>query len=114
MTVKKIILSLATSALLALPLLAGAQLPPVPTVTVTNFCDIILLLEQVVWVVFTAIAVVSFVLAGILFLTSQGSPDKVSAARGAVLWGVVGIVVGILAYAIIQIVGSALGSASSC
>ena len=113
MNIKKIALGVAYVGMMALPLLASAQfsnLPDTPTPTVVDFCSIINLLLQITWVVFTAIAVISFVVAGILFVTSQGSADKVAAARGAVLWGVVGIVVGILAYVIISIVASALGA----
>jgi len=56
--------------------------------------------------VFTIIAVVCFVIAGVLFLTAQGSPEKIQAARNAFLWGVAGVVVGVLAFTIISIVKS--------
>ena len=58
------------------------------------------------WILFTAIAVIFFVVAGILFLTAQGNPEQVSKARSAFFWGVVGVVVGIIAYSIITLVGS--------
>ena len=60
------------------------------------------------WIVFTAIAVIMLVIAGILFLTAQGNPEQVSKARSAFLWGVVGVVVAIIAYSIIAIVGSVI------
>ena len=58
------------------------------------------------WILFTAIAVIFFVVAGILFLTAQGNPEQLSKAKAAFFWGIVGVVVGIIAYSIITIVGS--------
>jgi FtsH-binding integral membrane protein len=60
------------------------------------------------WIIFTAIAVIMFVIAGITFLTANGSPEKLTQARSALIWGVVGVVVGIVAYSIITIVSSIL------
>lgn len=65
-------------------------------------------IAQVVWLVFTVIAVICFVLAGIMFLTAQGEPDKIKTARAAAIWGVAGVVVAIAAYSIISIVSKAL------
>ena len=55
---------------------------------------------------FALFALVSFVIAGIFFLTAQGQPEKLKIARSFVLWGVVSIIVAILAYSIITIVES--------
>jgi len=60
--------------------------------------------------IFTAIVVVLFVVAGILFLTAQGAPEKLATARSAFLWGVVGVAVGIIAYSIVLIVAGVLGA----
>ena len=62
-----------------------------------------------VWIIFAAIAVVSFLIAGITFLTANGAADKLKTARSAFMWGVVGVVVGILAYSIISVVGNFIG-----
>ena len=59
-----------------------------------------------IWIVFAAIAVLMFLIAGILFLTAAGDADKVKTARNAFLWGVAGVVVGIIAFSIISIAGS--------
>lgn len=109
---KKIALSLATAAVALLPVMALAQTiggnPP------SNFAPDLTTLGTIivnqVWVAFTILAVVCFVIAGILFLTSGGDPDKVKNARNAFLWGVAGIVVGVVAYTIIAIVRGALGA----
>jgi hypothetical protein len=61
------------------------------------------------WIIFGGIAVIAFVVSGILFLTAGGAPEKVATARNAAIWGIAGVVVGILAYSILAIVGTALG-----
>lgn len=60
------------------------------------------------WVVFGGISVICFLYSGILFLTAQGEPGKISTAKSSFLWGIVGVAVGILAYSIITIVGNML------
>jgi phosphoglycerol transferase MdoB-like AlkP superfamily enzyme len=99
---KKIILSLITVGVVALPIVAMAQ----PPVTINSLPEMVSKIEAAVWIVFGLIAVICFVVAGILFLTAGGVPEKVAAARSAFLWGVAGVIVGILAYSIIAIVSS--------
>jgi len=67
-------------------------------------------IADAVWVVFTIIALVAFVIAGIMFLTAQGEPEKLKTARSAFLWGVAGVIVAILAFTVISIVKNALGA----
>lgn len=50
------------------------------------------------------IAVVMIIVGGISFITSQGDTGKVSKARNTVLYGVVGLVVALLAFAIVNFV----------
>ena len=66
-------------------------------------------LETAVWVVFAAIVVICFVVAGILLLTAGGDAEKLQKARSALYWGITGVIVGILAYSILAIIGLALG-----
>lgn len=66
------------------------------------------IVNGVLWVVFGGIVVICFVYSGILFLSSGGSPEKISRARQSFLWGVVGVVVGIIAYSIVKILETAL------
>lgn len=65
---------------------------------------------NVIWIVFTVMATVCFVIAGIMFLTSMGDADKISKARSMAIWGVAGIVVGILAFSIIELTKTTLGA----
>lgn len=50
------------------------------------------------------LAVVMIVLGGISFVTSQGDTAKVAKARNTILYGVVGLVVALLAFAIVNFV----------
>ena len=106
---KKIALTVIISAIL--PIVALAQVGGAPPSSFSpNLTSLGQTIVNQVWIVFTIIAVICFVIAGILFLTSAGNPEKVQAARQAFLWGVAGIIVGVLAYTIIALVRGALGA----
>lgn len=60
--------------------------------------------DLVVWPIFAGLAIIMFIYAGIMFLTSSGDPGKLTTARNAVIWGVVGIIVALLSYGIIGFV----------
>lgn len=106
----KIKLALASATTFLLPFLVSAQLQQQANVAgvpqVTSLQQIITAIENAAALIFSAIAVIMFIIAGILFLTAQGDPDKVQKARGAFMWGIAGVVVGILAFSIIAIVAS--------
>ena len=104
MNKKLISLSLALS-LAVLPALAFAQInTTVPWNQVSDITSLGNKIAQASWVIFGIIAVVCFVIAGILFLTSRGNTEQLTAARSAFIWGVAGVVVGIIAFSIINIV----------
>ncbi len=50
------------------------------------------------------IAVVVMIIGGINFITSQGDTNKVTKARNTILYGVVGLIVALLAFAIVNFV----------
>lgn len=96
---------------LALPLVTFAQIGGAPPSAFSpNLSSLGQIVVNQVWIFFTIIAIIMFVVSGIQFLTSQGDPEKVKTARGSFLWGVVGIAVGVIAYTIIAIVRGALGA----
>lgn len=64
---------------------------------------------SIVWYCAVALTVISFMVAGILFLTAHGEPDKLETARKAVLWGVVGVAVMIIGYSIVAILKTQMG-----
>lgn len=58
------------------------------------------------------VAVVVLILGGISFMTSQGDPGKVTKARNTILYGVIGIIVALLAFTIVNFVLKNIGSSS--
>jgi len=50
------------------------------------------------------IVFIAFIYAAFLFLTAGGSAEKLGLARTAFIWGVVGVVVGVLAWSMFEIV----------
>lgn len=65
--------------------------------TVKNIINVILGVLGVV-------AVVVIILGGFTFMTSQGDAGKVMKGRNTILWGVVGLIVALLAFAIVNFV----------
>ncbi len=72
--------------------------------------DLIARITLFLWPIFIGFAVIMFLYSGFMFLTAQGDPSKTSAARGALLWGIIGVIVGILAFSIPFIIGNSLGT----
>lgn len=107
---KKITLTLVSLSTLLLPVLALAQMQPIANggygTPPTSFNALINNIEMLMGLVFGGIAVVMFVIAGITFLTAQGDPEKVGSARMAFIWGVAGVIVGLIAFSIIAIVST--------
>jgi hypothetical protein len=62
------------------------------------------LVGSALWAIFTAIVVFCFIYSGVLFLSSSGEPAKLAKARASFFWGIAGVIVGIIAYSIINIV----------
>lgn len=106
------ILTLIALAVLVLPVSALAVVNPVPNTSgggVNSLDNLVTTVLSKLWILFAGIAVIMFLFAGIMFLTANGAPEKVATARMAFLWGVVGVVVGIISYSIIFIVGNLIG-----
>jgi len=106
----KITLSSVAVSVLTFPVLAfaiDAETPPGPA-SIESLPALISQIQTIMWIIFGGIAVIMFVVAGIMFLTAQGQPEKVQTARSALIWGIAGVVVGILAYSILTIIGASL------
>lgn len=101
---KKIVVSLILLSIFLAPALVFAQ----PNVAINSLDQLVNAVKRPLWVVFGLIALICFVIAGILFLTASGNPEKIAQARTAFLWGIVGVVVGIVAYSIVTIIETAL------
>ena len=103
---KKIKLALFSFSALLLPMLATAQVGAPPPRVNLNLVQLGQNIANAAWIVFTVIAVIAFIVAGVLFLTAAGNPERIAQARNAFLWGVAGVVVGVIAFTIITLVTS--------
>ena len=56
------------------------------------------------------IAVIVIIIGGIFYMTSQGDPGKVSRAKNTILYAVIGLIVSLLAFAIVNFVLKAVGA----
>jgi uncharacterized membrane protein YjfL (UPF0719 family) len=107
---KKNILALVSAVVILVPMITLAQVGGSPPALGLNLTQIAENIAKAMWIIFTAVAVVMFVTAGILFLTAQGQPEKIATARQAVIWGIAGVVVAILAFTIISFTTSLVSS----
>jgi hypothetical protein len=90
------------------PLLVNAQDTPPPS-PITDPSDIIRTLENVrniIWAILGFVVVIMFIWAGITFVTAEGDPTKLGAARNRLMYGVIGIIVALLAGGILTLVMS--------
>lgn len=71
--------------------------------TISNVLDTVYL-----WV--GIIAVIFIIIGGINYTMSQGDPGKVKKAKDTILYGIVGLVVSLLAFAIVQFVLQAIAT----
>ena len=100
---KNIISSLAAFSLL-LPFIASAQLTVIGIIT-----NVIDTATSVMSIVAGGFIIIMFCLAGFKYLTAQGNPQQVKEANQAVIWGLAGAGVIVLAWSIRGIVAFQLG-----
>lgn len=94
----------------SLLILASIFIFLLPVITLAAELDEILgKIRSAVWDVFAIAVVVCFVIAGIMFLISQGDPAKMQTAKKALIMAVIGTAVGILAYSALGIMKAIIG-----
>ena len=105
MNIKKIKAAL-TAILLALPAISIAAPPTAPGLPnqITSVWDVFIKILNFIWPVFIGFAIIMFIVAGFFFLTANGEPGKLSTARTSVIWGIVGVAVGVIAFSIPYII----------
>lgn len=103
----RFVTKLISVSLLLLPVVSVAQVGGMENPGL-NLAILGIAVGRVVWVAFTIIAVIAFVVAGVQFLTAQGDPEKISRAKMSFVWGIAGIIVGIIAFSIILIIRNSL------
>lgn len=101
--VLSVVITLGAVALPVLALAAGLSIPS-PQSKDTSVAALMENAATAVWYIFAGVAIIMFLIAGVLFLTANGSPEKIGQARQAVIWGIVGVVVGLLAGGIFSFV----------
>lgn len=69
-----------------------------------DLMDVLTIIINVIVGVVGFVAVAMIVMGGISFATSQGDTAKVAKARNTILYGVVGLIVALLAFAIVNFV----------
>lgn len=62
--------------------------------------------QGAVFTIFGAVASIMFIWAGILFVTSAGKPESLDKAKKAFIWGIIGVVVGLLSASIFSILNT--------
>jgi len=104
MMLKKIF-SLLTALFLVFPSLLLAQ-PAIlrNPLAFNNITDLLIAILNVVLIVAMPIIVLYLIYAGFLYVTAQGKPEKIQEATRALLYGVIGGVVIVGAFAILAIV----------
>jgi len=85
-----------------------AQVQENPPAVNPNLAQLMRNITNKLWILFTGAAIIAFLVAGLTFLFAGGNPDKVKQARDIAIWGVVGIIIGMISYVIINLVSGLL------
>lgn len=93
------VLLLAPVMVLAAPVNFGNP-PAVQTnpIDANFFLNLIGKVLDLLWIVFIALAIIMFLIAGFEFLSAQGDPGGIDKARKALLWGSIGVIVAVAAF----------------
>ena len=70
----------------------------------TEIMPVVQVIINVVIGIIGLISVVMIIVGGIMYTTSQGQPDKVKQAKDVILYAIVGLVVALLAFAVVNFV----------
>ena len=82
-----------------------------PAITnAAGFCDFMANIEALITNIGGSIVIVGWIIAGILYLTSAGSPEKTGTAKKAMIAAVIGTVLVILAAGAAPLIKDAIGS----
>lgn len=54
------------------------------------------------------ISVIVIIIGGVFYITSQGEPDKIKRAKNAILYAIIGLIISLLSFAIVNFVLTAM------
>ena len=100
-----IIVSLLCSASFAL----AAVTVPNP-LGVNNFGDLLLKIAKGIGDIIATLGSLMIIVAGFLYLTSAGNPEKMNKAKTALMYAIGGIIIGILAETIVIVIKETIGT----
>lgn len=112
---KKIVYSVVAATALLAPVAALAQfaVPANTNLPQGTVLDIVTNIMKWLLIVVGILAVIAFVIAGILYLTSAGNEDRISSAKKAMVYAIIGVVVALVGLVVIVAVQSLLGGQST-
>ena len=89
---------------------ASAVTIPNPLGAVNSFCALLTNIANGIGIFIATLGTIMIVISGIMYLISAGSPERINKAKTALVYAIVGIVVGISASTIVAIVKQILSA----
>ena len=109
---KRAVVVAVTAASLLAPAVALGQwttaLPATSGLATTSVAVIISTVMQWLLYIIGTIAVITFIIAGIMYLTAAGDEDQIGKAKKAMVYGIVGIAVALIGLIIVNVVDTML------
>lgn len=103
-------ISLLSLMLFALPVLAQVEEPTEPVTSIEDVIGVIETFASWLFTIILAIAVVMLLYAGLLWMTAGGDEEKLGTARKVLIWGLVGIVIALVARGLVAIMRQLVGA----
>ena len=100
---KRIVSTIIVSLFCPVSLILAVSIPN-PLSGVNSFGDLLMKIAAGAGALIASLSVVMIIVAGILYLTSAGSPERIGVAKKALIYAIAGIAIGLAAQAIVDIV----------
>jgi len=107
---KRIIFAVIFISLLGLVSFVSAAQIINPLGATNSFSALLANIISGVGTVLATLGTIMIIVAGILYLTSAGSPEKIGTAKKALIYAIVGIAIGLAAGAIVEVIKTTIGA----